>query len=73
MTTPGKTLAWFVVWTCGCSDVRVDQGDLPDTCPGHGRDPIAQPEQLEALTVYVGQHECWINEAHPRCPEVVAS
>lgn len=53
-----KVQAWFVMWACLCSDVRVKAADLPAQCPGHGRDRVAKPERLDALVEFVDVHEC---------------
>ena len=58
MSTREKTPASFVVWQCGCSDVRVNAADLPEKCPGHDSPPIQSPEQIDCLTEFVGVHEC---------------
>jgi hypothetical protein len=70
--TPEKTPAWLVMWGCLCSDVRTDKADLPKVCPGHGREPVAKPERLDALTQYVGVHECPIGEQCPPPAKAVA-
>lgn len=65
---PEKVDAFFVVWECHCSDVRIEETEIPVQCPGHGRGQIAKPEQLAALTSFVGVHECGDGN---RCPEAV--
>jgi hypothetical protein len=65
---PEKTPAWLVMWGCLCSDVRVEKADLPKVCPGHGREAVDKPERLDALTQYVGVHECPTGE-QARCPQ----
>lgn len=75
MSAPDKVTAWLVMWACLCSDVQVKRADLPKTCPGHGREQVAKPEQLDALPQYVGVHECpasYRGEAG-KCPETKAA
>lgn len=64
--TAETTLSWFVMWECHCSDVQVKRAALPTVCPGHGRGRVEKPEQLDALTTFVGVHEC----GPTPCPEV---
>lgn len=53
-----KTRAAFVLWQCGCSDVRLDVAQLPAVCPGHAAPRVQEPELLDALSEFVGVHEC---------------
>lgn len=64
---PEKVSAWLVMWACLCSDVRTVKAELPKVCPGHGREPVARPERLDALPQFVGVHECPTGEA-AKCP-----
>lgn len=66
MSAPEKVASWLVMWGCLCSDVRTSKADLPKVCPGHGREPIAKPEQLDALPQFVGVHEC-PSSANAKC------
>lgn len=66
----GMTLAWFVVWTCGCSDTRPHKTDLPTVCPGHGSHEIEKPEQLPVLTQYAATHLC-DDTGRDTCPNEV--
>lgn len=48
-TTVGViTQAWFVGWSCGCSDVQHSISDLADVCPTHHRGRITKPDLLKA-------------------------
>lgn len=66
---PDKTTAWLVMWECLCSDVQTSKAALPKVCPGHGRGQVEKPAQIDALTQFVGIHECPTGEAG-KCPEV---
>lgn len=57
-TVPERTPAWLVMWECHCSDVQTKRAALPTVCPGHGRPRVQKPEQLDALTEFVGVHDC---------------
>lgn len=59
--------SWFVMWACLCSDVRVKRADLPRRCPGHDRELVANPAQIDALAQFVGVHECPTGET-AKCP-----
>lgn len=62
---PDKVASWLVMWGCLCSDVRESRAELPKVCPGHGREPIAKPERIDALARFVDVHECRPETACP--------
>lgn len=53
-----RTMAYYVMWECHCSDVRTDVATLPVVCPGHGRVRVAQPAYDAILSEHVDQHLC---------------
>lgn len=64
-SAPETTPAWLVMWECHCSDVRTKKDSLPKVCPGHGRNQVQRPEQIDALTQYVDVHECGSTPCQP--------
>lgn len=56
--TRPRTMAYYVMWACLCSDVRATLKELPVVCGEHGRVAVASPSYDAILTEHVGKHLC---------------